>query len=444
MSLPRYSRYKDSGVVWLGDVPEHWEVRRLQDIADIVNGYPFDSKLFERDGEYPLIRIRDLNSAESATRYSGEFLSEFAITSHDVLIGMDGDFSVGRWLGNETALLNQRVCCVRTDNSALSTLLLHALPLPLKPLNEITYSTTVKHLSSLDVQKLRFALPPDNEELAAIAEYLSREINKIDRLIGAQQELLELLSEKRQATILRSVTQGINCKAAMRDSGLPWLGEIPEHWTVCTVRRLVSYIEQGWSPECINRPADTSEWGVLKAGCVNGGKFNPNENKALPETLSPDETIEVHDGDLLMSRASGSPSLVGSIAYLSMPPPRLMLSDKIFRIHLKPNASPRFFAAAFETRYLRQQIEQAISGAEGLANNLTQASLKSITIALPPINEQLDIAAFIKAEISRLTGLAVEAEHAIALLKERRIALISAAVTGQINVRNVMPQSTPK
>ena len=231
MTLPRYKEYVDSRVEWLGEIPHHWKLVRLKDIAEVVNGFPFDSKLFESEGAHALIRIRDLNARETVTRYGGEFLIAAAVTSSDVLIGMDGDFNVGRWRGAEPALLNQRMCCVRSPSSVLSIFLGHALPIPLKAINDITYSTTVKHLSSLDVAKIRFALPND-DELTAIAAFLDRETAKIDVLITEQEKLIALLAEKRRATISHVVTKGINPNAPMKDSRVAWLGVVPAHWHV--------------------------------------------------------------------------------------------------------------------------------------------------------------------------------------------------------------------
>ncbi len=118
------------------------------------------------------------------------------------------------------------------------------------------------------------------------------------------------------------------------------------------------------------------------------------------------------------------------------------MSDKIFRIHLQSGVSPRFLAIAFASQYVRHQIEQAISGAEGLANNLPQSSLKSFTIAVPPINEQAGIVTFVEAEKAKLTALTAEAKRAIQLLKEHRSALITAAVTGRVDVREATRRAT--
>ncbi|WP_156475355.1 hypothetical protein [Acetobacter malorum] len=105
MSLPAYPDYKESGVAWLGGIPTHWVIYRLKDITSVINGFPFDSKLFDPEGICPLLRIRDLDATKTSTYYNGQFLSDFSVTSSDILVGMDGDFNVGRWRGQGTAQL---------------------------------------------------------------------------------------------------------------------------------------------------------------------------------------------------------------------------------------------------------------------------------------------------------------------------------------------------
>ena len=287
MSFPRYPAYKDSGVEWLGEVPEHWDVVPLKSIVTVINGYPFDSKLFDPEEGFPLIRIRDLNQSTPDAYYNGQFIDAAAIDNNDVLVGMDGDFNVGRWLGQVPALLNQRMCCVRSDTPLITRYLRYVLPAPLKQINDIAYSTTVKHLSSYDVLNLRLTLPRNNSEIQQIVNCLDRETTKIDALIAEQQRLIELLQEKRQAVISHAVTKGLNPDAPMKDSGVEWLGEVPEHWEVQKVKHLCRHIEQGWSPQCENEASEGDAPGVLKVGCVNGGIFRPGENKRLPPDLSP-------------------------------------------------------------------------------------------------------------------------------------------------------------
>jgi len=136
-----------------------------------------------------------------------------------------------------------------------------------------------------------------------------------------------------------------------------------------------------------------------------------------------------------MSRASGSPELVGSTALVSKTRPRLMLSDKIFRIHLESDQNSGFFVSSMNAKHMREQIEQALSGGNGLANNLPQSVLLSFVCAVPPEAEQVVIRRFLEEASTQIVQLTEEAVLSIELLRERRSALVSAAVTGQIDVR---------
>jgi len=284
-------------------------------------------------------------------------------------------------------------------------------------------------------------LPPVSEQLC-IAAFLDHETARIDALIEEQQRLIELLMEKRQAVISHAVTKGLDPTVPMKDSGVEWLGEVPVHWVVCTTRRAIRFIEQGWSPECESYPADEDGWGVLKAGCVNRGFFDSSENKTLPSTLKPIPEYEVRAGDILMSRASGSPELVGSTALLGQVRERLMLSDKIFRIHLEEKVSSQFFVWVMNAQFMRSQIEQALSGGNGLANNLPQSSLLAFWLAIPPEHEQGAIAELVNELTGQIDELIAEGDVAVELLQERRSALISAAVTGKIDVRGWQPPAS--
>lgn len=442
MSLPRYLEYKDSGIPWIGDIPDKWSIAPLSAVAaersERNSGMREDNLLSLSFGQ---IIKKDIDSNEGLLPESFETYQ--IIRAGDMILRLTD-------LQNDKRSLRSAI--VR-EQGIITSAYLALTPTSIHPgffsyllrsydLTKVFYSMGGGLRQSMkfsDLKRMPVVLPGVNEQIK-IASFLDRETAKIDALIAEQEKLIALLAEKRQATISHAVTRGLNPDAPMKDSGVSWIGEVPAHWQVYAIRRFLSRIEQGWSPECFSRPAEGQEWGILKSGCVNGGVFDARNNKALPETLAPNAQIEVRHGDLLMSRASGSPALVGAVAYVEQPPPRLMLSDKIFRLHLQKNIFPQFFAIAFSSNYARYQIEQAISGAEGLANNLPQSSLKSFTFVAPPREEQQKIVTMVTSETSKLEALLVQAERAISLLRERRSALITAAVTGQIDVRDAAAQ----
>jgi|GEM_PF-58835 len=437
MSLKPYPAYKDSGLAWLGQVPEHWPLR------------PFWA-LFRRqkktgyENEQLLSVYRDYGVIPKASRDDNFNNASEDLTTYQLV--EPGDLAINKmkaWQGsvgvsNDRGIVSPAYFVYKTLHKENSAFLHYLLRSPQYTAGYMLFSKGIRvNQWDLDPQyhsRMPVLLPPRDEQ-AAIAEFLDRETGKIDELIAKQEKLIALVAEKRQATISHAVTKGLNPTVPMKHSGVEWLGQIPAHWTACAARRIVRKIEQGWSPECENRPAETSEWGVLKTGCVNRGVFVAIENKALPATLEPLPEYEVQAGDILMSRASGSRELIGSVAYVFDVRPGLMLSDKIFRLRLDEAVDSRFFVYLFNSVALREQIVLAISGAEGLANNLPQSEIRSFAISVPPKAEQRQIVNFLDSELAKLTSLNQEAARVIDILKERRAALISAAVTGKIDVR---------
>jgi type I restriction enzyme S subunit len=227
-----------------------------------------------------------------------------------------------------------------------------------------------------------------------------------------------------------------------RETGIAFVPAIPATWTIAPVRRVLKHIEQGWSPECFSRPASEGEWGVLKAGCVNRGVFVAAENKALPAALTALPEYEVRPGDVLVSRASGSPELVGSTALVKEVRPKLMLSDKIFRVHIDEQCVDKaFFALLMSSSAVRAQIVRSLSGADGLANNLPQSDFRSLLLPLPSLDEQRTIAAFLERETGMIDALVTEQEHLIELLNEKRQAVVTHAATKGLNPQIPMKHS---
>lgn len=411
-----------------------WRVSRVGDLVQIINGYPFDSAGFSSEG-WPLIRIRDLNQEVTETHFNGSAVAAAIVTQDDVLVGMDGDFNVGRWKSTEPAMLNQRMLALRGPSDLL-TVLKYALERPLREINDTTYATTVKHLSSGQVRAIRVRLPSNPKDISALAVFLDRETGEIDAFIRDQEELIGLLRERRAATISHAVTKGLDPDAPLIDSGSEWLGPIPSHWSVVTLRRVLGAIEQGVSPQAEAGPAGEGETGVLKSGCVNGGVFRESEQKKLPDDFLYPSSLVVRPGDLLMNRASGSIRLLGSAALVDDLSSKLILSDKTFRLRPLPSvASARFLNALLNATPIRRQIESSVSGAEGLANNLPMASIRRLVVAMPSLKEQLEIADYLRDALQEVDLMIADAGRAVVLSRERRSALISAAVTGKIDVR---------
>lgn len=428
-----YSQFKQTDIGWVGEVPSHWSKNKFKFILreksktqniDLPCGSISFGKVVYKDSE----KLTDETRLAYQEVLSGEFLVNPLNLNYDLK-------SLRTALSEIDVIVSSGYIVLQSENVVDKNYLKWLL-----------FVFDIRHMKTLGAgirQTITFkdignctTCIPSSEEQKVIGNFLDRETARIDKLIAEKQTFINLLKEKQQALISHVVTKGLNPSVKMKDSGIEWIGEVPEHWDCVPLKRLVSTIEQGWSPECHSSPAKEDCWGVLKSSAVNGGNYQAYENKELPETLTPRPEIEVKKGDLIMSRASGSRELIGSAAYVYETRSKLMLSDKLFRLDCVDDANPEFISICLGSYPLRRQIELAIGGAEGLANNLSQSNIKKLCLAKPPIEEQEVIVIKLKERLEGFSKIVVETSRSIDLLREHRTALISAAVTGKIDVRN--------
>ncbi len=275
---------------------------------------------------------------------------------------------------------------------------------------------------------------PDLPTQKTIADFLDRETARIDLLIEKKQWQVSLLAEAHATSaeaLLSGRSYGPSVATTGRSSHIRFL---PDGWKETRLRFGIRRIEQGWSPQCEDRQVEGEEWGVLKLGAITTGEFVEDAHKALPSGLAALPVHAVRAGDVLVARASGSPALVGKACLVDRVTRNLMLSDKHFRIDLDPRWFDRsFFVNALNSPLGRLQIEARLSSAEGMARNIGQEVIRGLWLAVPPREEQSRIAASIDASRKRVAATFERIEGSIERLREFRAALITAAVTGQIN-----------
>ena len=381
---------------------------RIRFLAELRNGFPFASGTFTNEPLTPLIRIRDIKSTSFNTFVPRWAIPDEAIAKDgDIIIGMDGDFNSILWTRGEAAI-NQRVASLRPTKGTDSRFIAYAIPRKLKEINDITHSTTVKHISGeqiLNIQVPHYDLPTQRR----IADYLDRETAQIDAMTEALDGLVARLEERRVETVDQYI--------------------FPKGTRIGNLGYAVENVDQGISPG----PAQgkPGKFKVLKSGCVNGGFFHDEEVKPVDSSLGDLSNLLVADGDLIVSRASGSARFVGAAGIVAEPSPGTILSDKTYRLNLLPEHSRRFMAKCLNSRSVRAQIERRISGASGLAKNIGLSSVLSLKVPLPPLVEQRRIADHLDAETAKIDAMIAKAGELRALLEERRSALITATVTGQ-------------
>ena len=195
---------KDSGIEWIGMIPEHWEVKRGKDCIHVLYGYPADSSKFSGCNGIQLIRIRDINSTETEVRYDGDYPNTYVVHHGDLLVGMDGDFNVAKWRGGE-ALLNQRVCKISSKSGLKQEFLSFIIGIPLQEINTKKVLTTVKHLSAFDIGQLSVPIPPLSEQ-QAIAAYLDEKCSKIDAIVANLDKQISKYAELKRSLIDEVIT----------------------------------------------------------------------------------------------------------------------------------------------------------------------------------------------------------------------------------------------
>lgn len=386
-------------------LPHGWGQTRVADISWIVNGAPYDSKHFGDLGE-PLLRIRDLAAQQVETRYDGPELTGYRVTGDSLLVGMDGDFNVGRWILEEPALLNQRVLAIEAD-PLWSKWIEYCLPPALKVINDLTYATTVKHLSSVDVAKIRIPSPP-RELLRAIADYLDHETAEIDALTKDLISLQELTSEKLEAE--REYLLGLS------EPGLIW-----------TRLKFLSGVTVGI---VVNPSAWYVESGVP---ALRGTNVKP-ERMVLSDLIKISK--EGHAFHRKSALSAGDVVIVrtGQAGAAATVPKSLDGSNAIDLLIAKPgpSLSGNYLAAYINSSRARHQFQAGTVGA--IQGHFNVEDLKNLEIPVMSLCEQTARVNSWAAERKKAHALVEAISSAVQLTRERRAALITATVTGQIDV----------
>ena len=426
MSFPRYPKYKDSGVEWLGQVPEHWEVKRLKHNLHLLT-----EKTDRRENPVALENIESWTGRfiPTETEFEGEGI---AFDAGDILFGKlrpylakalragssgeaVGDFHVMR----PVAGINSRFAQYQILNREFIAIV-----------DGSTFGSKMPRASWEFVGGMKVTTPPQAEQ-KSIAAFLDQETAKIDELVAEQQRLMELLKEKRQAIISHAVTKGLNPKAALKPSGIEWLGDVPAHWEVTKIKRLASRISSG------KTPLGGSEIYVDEGITFLRSQNIYDEGLRLDDVVFITEAVDeamsvsrVKANDILLNITGAS---IGRSCVVPSELPSANVNQHVCVIRLENSSQVPFVGWLFKSATIKNQIDHAQNGAAREGLNFVQ--IGTMSVALPPAAEQESIASFLNLQTVQLDALNAEAQRAIDLLQERRTALISAAVTGQIDVR---------
>ena len=434
MSFPRYPAYKPSGVEWLGEVPEHWASRRLgfffAERREKVSDKDFQALSVTKDGIVP--QLDTAAKSDDGDNRKCVRTGDFVINSRSDRKGSSG---LSRLDGSVSL-----ICTVLRPQESVQGGFIHHLLRSVSFQEEFyrfgkgivadLWSTNYSAMSGITL-----AMPP-LEEQESIATFLDHETAKIDALIAEQQRLIELLQEKRLAVISHAVTKGLNPDAPMKDSGVEWLGEVPEHWEILELKHL-------------KKVGSSITYGIVQAG--------PHIDEGIPYIRTSDmagdrlwlETCQrtsaeidqsyarskVEAGDLVIAiRAT-----VGKTLEVPTELHGANLTQGTAKFSPGAKVNGQFVKASFDADYCQSQIMSSAKGATFL--EITLDTLRRLKLAIPPPKEQGEIVQYLAGATSGIGELLLAAEQTNGLLQERRSALISAAVTGQIDVRGLVPET---
>lgn len=428
---------------WFGNRTSKWKVVPLREVARLGTGHTPSRSVDEYwvNCTIPWVTVTDIRDhgewSLAPLQSTKQHISELGLANSAAILHPAGTVMLSRTAsigfscitGKEMATTQAFVTWTPNESMLNGKYLHAALKAMSQQYDYLAYGATHLTIYFPDIKTLRIPLPP-LEDQDLIAAFLDRETAKIDELVVEQRRLMELLKEKRQAVISHAVTRGLNPDAPLKPSGIEWIGEVPDHWTVSPLKNLTEPgrpIMYG-----IVLPGPDVGWGIpiLKGGNVKPSRMNLDAMaRTTPEIEAPYKRARLRQGDLVYS-------IRGTIGDCE-PVPRELdganITQDVARVAVASEHCASWVRWALLSRPIREELACGSLGAAVRGVNIFD--LKRVRIAVPPVAEQVVIADFIDREAAKLDDLAAEAQRAIDLLQERRTALISAAVTGQIDVR---------
>ncbi len=429
-----YPAYKDSRVEWIGQVPEHWSVCKLSYRYSIELGKMLDEKRITGSHPIPYLRNKDvqwesINIADLPVMdIPPAEIDRYTIKNGDLLVCEGGD--VGRaaiWRGEDSVIGYQkalhRLRAIADDRDS-AHYYLHALFAAKNcgAFAEDDTKSTISHLPAEKFREYRFAFPPIGEQKVLVT-VLDRETARIAALIAKKTRFIELLKEKRHAIIDHAVTKGLNSEAPIRNSGVEWLGEIPTHWEV---RRMASIFREAIRP---GDPALPILSISIHDGITDDEVAPEDRDRRVSQIEDRTKYKRVAPNDLAYNMMRAWQGAFGAVTVDGLVSPAYVVAEP---------------TAAFRTAYIENllrtpmAIEEMRRYSRGIADfrmRLYWDYFRDLKVCFPPLEEQDKILSMISRETSRIDLLTEKTQRSIDLLRKRRAAFITAAVTGQIDLR---------
>ena len=434
-----YPAYKDSGVEWLGKVPEHWKITAVKWEYELCLGKMLQPRPTSRDDKevyyHKAISVQweDVDPQPPEKMWASlADIDAYHICKGDLLVCEGGD--VGRagifQGGNEEPLIIQNsLHRVRPKHNNLNEYLLRILQTVRYAgwFDVLCSKATIVHFTGDKFGSLAFSVAPP-EEQKAIVNYLNGETARIDALTSKKTRFIELLREKRQALITQAVTRGLDPNVNMKDSGVEWLGEVPEHWDIGVLCHIASRTVVGIAEAATHAYANSGV-PILRSTNIRPYKIIGEIFHINPKFALDKGTKLINAGDLITVRTGNAGVTAVIPAELDGCQCFTMLITTLQSAYI-PNFYCYWMNSVTAMHYF------ALEGWGTAQINISVPILKALPVPMLSNQEQKEIVAYLDLETTRIDSLISKTQHSINLLKERRAALITPAVTGQIDVRN--------
>ncbi len=429
----RYEEYKDSGMEWIGEVPSHWEVRKIKTLSIVKRGAsprPIDNpKYFDDNGEYAWVRIADVSSSERYLKETTQTLSKLGASLSikrepgDIFISIAG--TVGK------PIITHIRCCIHDGfvwfpHLKQDSEFLYYIFMSGQPYLGLGKMGTQLNLNTETIGEIRIPIPPLSEQ-QAIADYLDAKCGEINRAIDVQKKKIDLLNELKQTVITDAVTKGLNPNAPMKDSGVEWIGEVPEHWDVMRLR-FASEFRNGYTPSKANPEFwtdGTIPWYRMEDIRESGRFLKEAKQYITPEAVKGNGLFEAGSFILATTATIGEHAvlIVDSLA-------NQQFTNLKIRKSLSHNLSGKYFF--YYLFVVDEYCKTTTRTATFPAVNMDD--LKNFGITIPPVSEQQSIVAHIEKEVEKIDTQISKAHRKIELLDELKQSIITEAVTGKIKV----------
>ena len=422
-NLTPYPAYKDSGVLWLGEVPAHWENRTFRDLASAMKGkQPKSLKGLDEKTEngLPYISMEYLRSHKFESKVFAELQKGLVIAQEsDIILLWDGS-NAGEFFIAKKGVVSSTSALIRS-NLVNFKYFFYACKLAEPTIRAFTVGMGIPHVDASVLKNIRYYIPPE-EEQSAIVRYLDYMDRRIRRYIHAKQKLIKLLEEQKQAIIHRAVTRGVEPDVKLKDSGIEWLGEVPEHWEMRRNGRLFSQRNQTGYPDLP----------ILEVSLKTGINIRDFDNGARKQVMDDREKYKrAVKGDIAYNMMRMWQGAVGVVPVDGLVSPAYVVASP------SDGVNSEYYNYLFRTALYMKEIDCCSRGIVKDRNRLYWEDFKQIQSPYPPIEEQNRIVDTIQSQFLSVNLTIDSTNQETDLLREYRTRLVSDVVTGKLDVRGV-------